>query len=391
MRALILDGDQKSALSALRALSARGIQTSVGASRSSALALHSRHADTTFVYTHPLLSKERFVRDVLSFCTREKEPPVLFAFSDATFLSLARAYSDIQKCARMVLPSSESVEIAFDKARTMDLAQKLAIPIPPTFFPTTSEDARTITRKVSFPVVVKPRHSASWLGDGGVSGSVVFVQTIGELEEVFTQVYEETGEPPLIETYIEGDEYGIEVFAHEGEVAQWFAHKRIRSLSPTGGASVVKESIELPPDLKEYSTKLVRELSWSGVAMLEFKRDKKQGDAPLLLEINGRFWGSLPLALSAGVDFPFQYFSYASGERDITVASYATGIVTRYLLGDVKHLLTTLFKRGSLPSAPQQSRLRSVYDFIRAFRYKEDVFHPQDPKPFFAEILDRLL
>ncbi len=37
--------------------------------------------------------------------------------------------------------------------------------------------------------------------------------------------------------------------------------------------------------------------------MVEFKADARTG-TPYLMEINGRFWGSLQLAIDAGVDFP---------------------------------------------------------------------------------------
>ena len=37
--------------------------------------------------------------------------------------------------------------------------------------------------------------------------------------------------------------------------------------------------------------------------MVEFKLDARDGVAKLM-EINGRFWGSLQLAVDAGVDFP---------------------------------------------------------------------------------------
>ena len=47
----------------------------------------------------------------------------------------------------------------------------------------------------------------------------------------------------------------------------------------------------------------MRALRYTGVAMVEFKVNAKTGEF-VLIEINGRFWGSLPLAVAAGANFP---------------------------------------------------------------------------------------
>ena len=39
--------------------------------------------------------------------------------------------------------------------------------------------------------------------------------------------------------------------------------------------------------------------------MIEYRDDG--GDTPCLMEINGRFWGSLQLGVDAGIDFPLRW------------------------------------------------------------------------------------
>ena len=63
----------------------------------------------------------------------------------------------------------------------------------------------------------------------------------------------------------------------------------------TGGASSYRESVALDARLLEDSVRLLQALRWTGLAMVEFKVG---ADGYHLMEINGRVWGSLPLAVA---------------------------------------------------------------------------------------------
>ena len=60
-----------------------------------------------------------------------------------------------------------------------------------------------------------------------------------------------------------------------------------------------------PEEKQRLKQELLDELNWHGVAMVEFK--VTEDGTPYLMEINTRFWGSLQLAIDAGVDFPYNY------------------------------------------------------------------------------------
>ena len=100
-----------------------------------------------------------------------------------------------------------------------------------------------------------------------------------------------------------------------------FAHTRIREKPPTGGVSVYRESVPLRDDVRAYSERILGRFNWSGVAMVEFREDRATG-IPYLMEVNGRFWGSLQLAIDAGVDFPAMLVQLALGEEIPRISSY---------------------------------------------------------------------
>ena len=381
MQALVLDGGVKSALSIVRSLGARGIYVSVGGDRKGGLALWSRYASHTFVYRSPIHDPAGFLDDVEREAKRMGERPVIYSCSDATMLLLSRHRDRILQNARVVLPSAEALETAADKEKTRALAESLKIPTPP------------VATYTKYPVVVKPRHSAAWLDDVGVRGRVQFAFSEEEARALAGKIKAETGEEPLIQEWIRGGEFGFEALCHEGKVVASVGHRRMRSMHPTGGAAVVKTTVALDAGMETHARKLLQELQWEGVAMVEFKQDEGTG-TPYLLEINPRFWGSLPLAVRAGVDFPFLYFLLAEGKLDQVQAlaekPYERRVTTRHMTGDMRHLLTTLFRKDPMRKVTYPSRPRAVLDFLAGFWLTDDVFSWSDPVPFVMEVLDRL-
>ena len=97
-----------------------------------------------------------------------------------------------------------------------------------------------------------------------------------------------------------------------GEPLLLFQHRRIREYPISGGVSTCCESMPLDPKLRDWSVALLKAMNWDGVAMVEFRYDEASGRA-VLLEVNGRFWGSLPLAVHAGCDFPYEFYRSSVG------------------------------------------------------------------------------
>lgn len=88
-------------------------------------------------------------------------------------------------------------------------------------------------------------------------------------------------------------------------------------------------------------TRLLEELEWHGPAMVEFKRDPRDGRFRLV-EVDPRFWGSLALPVAAGVDFPYRYYRLARGDVDPTPPDYETDVGCHVLVGEVSYLYSVL-------------------------------------------------
>jgi predicted ATP-grasp superfamily ATP-dependent carboligase len=152
---------------------------------------------------------------------------------------------------------------------------------------------------------------------------------------------------------------------------------------------VCRESIAPPPSLVIAGTRLLEALDWQGVAMVECKYDPRS-DRYYVMEINPRFWGSLQLAIDAGVDFPALLVACALGDLPAPVTSYRVGVRSRWGWGELDYLYLRSKLRG-----PRESRVgafaRAAAEVLRwrPGRDRAEIFRWSDPRPFMVETLRR--
>jgi predicted ATP-grasp superfamily ATP-dependent carboligase len=141
----------------------------------------------------------------------------------------------------------------------------------------------------------------------------------------------------LAQEFVEGTGSGYFALMNRGELRAEFAHRRIRDVHPTGSGSALRESVLPPPGIREASLAMLQALHWHGVAMVEY-RIRKDG-TPVFLEINGRFWHSLPLACYAGADFPALLATLAESGDIAVPGPYKVGVRCRWIVGDFRHFI----------------------------------------------------
>jgi predicted ATP-grasp superfamily ATP-dependent carboligase len=238
-----------------------------------------------------------------------------------------------------------------------------------------------------FPLVLKPVRSIAEHNDTRHKLRVVHARDASELRSRVRSL-PDAAFPLLLQERIVGPGTGIFLLLWDKLVAA-FAHRRLREKPPAGGISVYSESISIDPDLLDCSVRLLERFAWRGVAMVEYKRDAKTG-RPYLMEVNGRFWGSLQLSITAGIDFPRLLVDCALGRSVDTTSTYRVGIRNRWWWGEVDHLLTRLRRsRSELALARDVPSFgRTAMDFLMSplrSNDREEVFRISDPLPFLRE------
>ncbi len=212
--------------------------------------------------------------------------------------------------------------------------------------------------------MIKPHRSRVRTPDGWLSCTVGYAADAASLQRELAR-RQRAQYPLILQECIAGPGAGLFACYDRGRAIALFCHQRLREKPPWGGVSVLSESAPLDPDLVGAGTRLLDALGWHGVAMVEFKRDARDG-TPRLMEINARFWGSLQLAVDAGVDFPNLLVDAAFGVSPAEPPAYKVGVRNRWLMGDLDSLLLRLHGGRSRPvSWDGGSRAGAVLSFLK--------------------------
>jgi len=388
-RILVTDGEQRAALAAVRALGLNGFEVHVCSARPRSIAGESNYCQKNYQVADSLREPDQFLQDLLRLVS-EAKPDVLLPITEASLLSVLAHRSQF-KC---TIPFAElrEFERVCDKRAVLEAAKLHGIATPAQTELDHPDDVGRLNGKLEYPAVLKPFRSVAGRPESRVRASVAYAMNSAEAKRALHDI-PPAAYPVLFQQRIDGPGTAISVLMWDGELLAAFAHRRIREKPPSGGVSVLRESIPLDSELLARSVALLHDLNWKGVAMVEYKVDRRTG-IPYLMEINGRFWGSLQLAVDAGVNFPTLLVQAALGMKPKPVTDYEVGIRSRWEWGDVDNLLANLFhssRRLSLaPSGSPRRRFAAVIHFLRAFgpRNRPEIFRHTDPRPFFQESKD---
>jgi predicted ATP-grasp superfamily ATP-dependent carboligase len=359
----------------------------VGAKQHVSLAQASRYCSASFSYPDPVQNSRGFV-ETLVRVAREHEIDVVLPVTEITTALAVENRKEIERYSRMPFPMADSFNRAANKVEVLALAEQLSIPIPTGIVLRRAGEQSRWPQGLSFPVVVKPHRSRIAVNGVWRSTSVTYAENESELSAILASK-DPSEYPILLQQRIVGPGVGVFMCYQRGKLVAQFSHRRLREKPPSGGVSVLCESAPVAPEVKRYAQALLDALKWEGVAMVEFKMD--EADQTLkLMEINGRFWGSLQLAIDAGVDFPSLLVQTLADEPMTPLDTYRIGVRSRWFLGDVDALLMRLLKRDEDLHLPpgHAGKLSSIFHFMKLWQkdtYNE-VFRFSDVKPAWHEV-----
>lgn len=382
---LITDGDQRAALAVVRSLGAK-YRCIVAAPSARSLAGSSRFCSKSVVVPDPLGSPAAFAAAILRIA-REEQVSLVLPVSEAALLAILPLRAGLAP-AIVPFPDLDTFSDLSDKQRLLEEASKLGIAIPKQQVILNRAALGTIDlASLAFPVVLKPARSLGSSHAGREKVTVSYAESADELRRKVGTL-SAASFPLLVQQRIVGPGTGIFLLIWDGEPRAVFAHKRLCEKPPTGGVSVYRESIPVDADLLLKSQALLRCFGWQGVAMVEYKRDRVTG-RPYLMEVNGRFWGSLQLAIDSGVDFPRILAACALGEETGAVPLYQVGVRSRWWWGQVDHLVGRVSQRRRAPLPPgtlttSQALADLLLGPFRRGDY-EEVLWWNDPRPFVNE------
>ena len=381
------DASRGSAIAFIRSLGRRGWRVTAADTDRRSAGFRSRYASDRLVYPAPMVDADAAVGAILE-AVRRTGVDLVIPITDEIGLPLAAARDRFAGLSCLAVPDPAALAVAHDKAQTMDLAERLGVPIPLTRRVATADEAIDAARELGWPVVVKPQVSREPRDDGTVEAfTVSYAADAAGLRARVAALEGRTG--VLLQRWRPGEGHGVELLTDHGRPLAAFQHRRLREVPVTGGASSLRESVALDPILYEYATRLLGKLGWTGLAMVEFRLTP---DGPELMEINGRVWGSLPLAMRAGMDFPGRLADLVldgpPSTAEPVATDYRVGLRARNLRLDISWIgsvATARRRYPELPWPPRRAALGALASLLDP-RIADDLFVRDDPGPGLAQI-----
>lgn len=354
--AVVLGIDTPIGLAIIRDLGRHGVKV-IGVARSEqALGLGSRYLHRGVVRADNVIAQLRQLG-------KEIGPAALFAISEADIVMLNHE-RDALPGYRMMFADATRMERVLRKELTYAAAVDTGIFVPRTWHPASIAQADEAAREARYPVVLKwadPNAIAPLLRQDGMT--LEKVQHCGDAQALTAALrrYQALGRYPMVQEYCDGYGLGQFVLMKDGEALYQFQHRRLHEWPPEGGTSTLCVSTPVSTKLMRQSIALLRALEWEGVAMVEYRYDPLTGRAALM-EVNGRFWGSLPLACHAGASFPWYCYQALGLRQPIAASSYRSGVRCRFMTAETRRLLHLLMR----PS-PLAGRWRELAAYLSEF------------------------
>jgi predicted ATP-grasp superfamily ATP-dependent carboligase len=308
-RVLVTDAGRGSAIAVIRSLGRRGLHVIAADHDPRSPGLRSRYAAARVVYPDPAADPAGTVATLHREAAAGRVD-LLVPVSDDVLLPLAGARARFEGLCALAIPDDDALAQVADKAATIALARRLGVPVPRTAIVRDARGALAAAPDLGWPVVLKPAASRVVRDDGVERFEVAYADGPAALESAMARIGGRCA--VLLQEYRAGEGHGVELLLDRGVPRMAFQHRRLHEVPITGGASSLREGVAPDPELLDHATRLMGALRWTGLAMVEFRVGPS---GPVLMEVNGRIWGSLPLAVRSGADFPLAQAALYLGPR----------------------------------------------------------------------------
>lgn len=376
-KVLVLGSDTRSFLAIVRSLGRHGIAVHAAPANFRSPALRSRYIAAIHDLPPWMADGSEWLAAIHDLLRREAYDLVI-PCDETALLPLQTERARLAPLARLAIPNDRAIAVLFDKLATRKLAAGTGVNVAPGRLLRPEDGAGALLHEFGAPLVVKPRHSYALelLGARGkaqvVHDAATLARLLPELDPAGT----------LVEGFFPGQGLGVSVLASGGRILQAFEHHRVRERA---GASFYRVSAPLTPALVQACQAMLAALSYTGLAMFEFRRNEA-GDW-ILLEVNARPWGSMPLPVALGIDFPYRWYRLLSAGDETPPVAYRTGIYGRNLVPDLYALKAEAEERPGIV-ARSGFLARHAAEMLRVATGRErlDVLTRDDPWPGLAEL-----
>lgn len=373
-------GGDRIALAAVRALARTGWQVTLASDDLTTPAFRSRHVTARLQVPSPITDPTGHARALVQ-AARDSGIRVILPTDDYAVLALVHARAELGDQLRAPLPPAGALDLTHDKTATLELAARTGLAIPPSFPVDTAAAAQMRAAGTGFPVVLKLAR-----GNGAVGLKIAHEPS--DIDRYFDDRAREHADNPhrdgvfdfsqvVLQGYVGSETHDFSALCDRGRVLAAVTTRRALTFPHDGGIGILVETTR-DPALEAAGARLLEALNWHGPAQVEFRRAPDGTGAPFLIEVNGRFWGSLAASVAAGVNFPDMACRLALGQPIGPAPQVRVGLRYRYPLPFLFE-----YARSGAP-------WRDIWQLAQAFLGARSDLRLSDPAPALAQIRQAL-
>lgn len=372
--AIIIEGHVQG-LANTRSLGKAGIPVIV-IDKTSCVAASSKYCHSFFIC--PDYQGELFIDFIIELAQSENlKGWVLIPSNDHAVYNISKNLERLKPFYKTTIPGLDIIEQIYNKANLLELAKKLEVPIPETYY---FENAQSVyLEKLKYPVLTKGKKGLNFYKSLKrkaflAADSQKLKQQLIQIQEKFPLDFTFTQE--LIPFNGTNKTISFTAFCDKGEIKTHWMGVKLREHPLQFGTATFTKSVYVE-DCLIHSRKLLKALNYTGVCEVEFLLDPRDGQYKLI-EINARTWLWVGHAIANGINFPLYIFKYLNGQKIEYPTSYQLGLKWRNPLSDIIFTAQALLKaKTSFSTILRENR----GEIVSALWDKED------KKPFFQYTL----
>ena len=266
---------------------------------------------------------EREALDDNSFCEQIErlcrgDRPVLLPGNRRSLMHIIRNQDRLRAFCDFLVPDEKSLAMADDKETMYQIAKRIGVPVPQTTSLAEHNSVESMADCIRYPCIIKYRNGEKL----GLKPAERY--TVVHKRDAFVEAYTKmhaVDASPIASDYISGHDLGVAiVMSKNHEPLSYICYESLREYPIQGGPSCFLKTI-YSEKLLDYSIRLLKEIHFSGIAMLDFKGTQ---DEPYFLEINPRLWGSAAITHVSGCDFFEAYARGAAGSEPMASQGNST-------------------------------------------------------------------
>lgn len=228
----------------------------------------------------PKIEDPLYLERIIEVCNAENIRLIVPTIdTDLLLLSENKARIESETDAIVLISSIEMVRTCRDKILTQLFLEKHEFGVPKMYELDNLDPARC-----SYPMFIKPKSGSS-------SINAYKVHNEAELRTYLNLI-----ENPILQEYVAGDEYTVDVFVDfTGNIVSICPRLRMA----TRGGEISKGRISKDPVIIEDVRRLISVLGGIGHLTVQLKKD---GDVIKYIEVNPRFGGGAPMSIQSGAN-----------------------------------------------------------------------------------------